>query len=87
MYSLDELLDRDADANSGADDDDMTVDTCSQQARMRAIAEQIYDAGDREGGVDYEELDHYEERTRWACECILEGWFAMTLAHDDRLYA
>jgi len=30
IYSLDALFDSLADAQSGADDDDMTVDTCSQ---------------------------------------------------------
>lgn len=50
-----------------------------EQARMARISEAIYDEGDRNGGVDYEELDYYEERARWACEDIALAWFAAVL--------
>jgi hypothetical protein len=59
-----------------------------EQARMSAIASQIQDLADLEQGpVDYEELDYYEERTRWACEDIFGAWFAYQLAYDDRLWS
>jgi hypothetical protein len=59
-----------------------------EQLRMSAIASQISDEADmQQGPIDYEELDYYEERTRWACETIVDAWFSYQLAHDDRLYA